>query len=42
MTLAGVKSETAAKPATTIFECKRWKLSITETIEGDPRQRTLQ
>jgi hypothetical protein len=31
----------AAKPSTTVFECKPCKLSITETIKDDPGDRTL-
>ena len=41
MTLRSVKSKTT-KPSSTVFECKPCRLSITEAIEDDPGERTLQ
>jgi hypothetical protein len=41
MTLQSVKRE-AAKPSTAVFECKPCKVSIAETIQDDPNDRTLQ
>lgn len=41
MTLHSIKRE-EAQPTSAVFECKPCKLSITETIDDDPDQRTVQ